>query len=395
MVSFLDLGETPLANAFIAPDRRDDPEERFPLEVLRCASCGLVQLSVVVRPDILFGHYLYATSASAPMVEHFAALAHEIVQRFAPRGSLVVEFGSNDGVLLRPLRNAGAAVLGIEPAANLAAQANAEGLETWPEYFATPVAHRVVAERGRAKVAIANNALAQIDDLRDVAVSLSVLLDDDGVFVAEVPYLAHLLERVEYDTIYHEHLSYFAIAPLETLFSQAGLELFDLRHLPTHGGSIRMYAGRRGAHPPTAELAAARANERDTRLGDAAVYARFAARVAESRDALRTLLGDLLRTGHRVAGLGATAKSCTLLHYCGIGRETIEFIGDSTPLKQGLLTPGTHIPVRNEAAIFENGPDRVLLLAWNYADAIMRGHADFIARGGSFVHPIPLARLVP
>jgi novobiocin biosynthesis protein NovU/D-mycarose 3-C-methyltransferase len=395
LVSFLDLGETPLANAFVAPERRDDREERFPLEVLRCASCGLVQLSVIVRQDILFGHYLYATSASAPMVEHFAALAQEVVQRFAPRGSLVVEVGSNDGVLLRPLRSAGLAVLGVEPAANLAAQANAEGLETWPEYFATPVAHRIVAERGRVKLAIANNALAQIDDLRDVAASLSVLLDDDGVFVAEVPYLAHLLERVEYDTIYHEHLSYFAIAPLETLFSQVGLELFDLRHLPTHGGSIRMYAGRRGARPPTAELVAARAAERDARLAEAATYARFAERVAESRDALRALLGDLVRTGHRVAGLGATAKSCTLLHYCGVGRESIDFIGDSTPLKQGLLTPGTHIPVRNEAAIFEDGVDRVLLLAWNYADAIMRGHVDFIARGGRFVHPIPLARLLP
>jgi novobiocin biosynthesis protein NovU/D-mycarose 3-C-methyltransferase len=395
LAGFLDLGETPLANAFVAPDRADRPEQRFPLEVLRCAGCGLVQLSVVVRPDILFGRYLYATSASAPMVEHFASLADEIVRRFAPRGSLVVEAGSNDGVLLRHLSRGGATVLGIEPAGNLAEQANAEGLETWTEYFATPVARRVVAERGRAQVVVANNALAQIDDLRDVAAALDVLLADGGVFIAEVPYLAHLLERVEYDTIYHEHLSYFALAPLETLFSQVGLELFDVRHLPTHGGSIRVYAGRRGAHPPTAELATARATERDAHLGDATAYARFAERVAASREALRALLADLVRGGHRVAGLGATAKSCTLLHYCGIGSETIGFIGDSTPQKQGLLTPGTHIPVRNEAALFEDGTDRVLLLAWNYADAIMRRHADFIARGGRFVHPIPLARLVP
>jgi novobiocin biosynthesis protein NovU/D-mycarose 3-C-methyltransferase len=392
---FLDLGETPLANAFVAPERPGDPEARFPLEVLRCGSCGLVQLSVVVRPDILFGHYLYATSASAPMVEHFAALAHEIVERFAPPGSLVVEVGSNDGVLLKPLQRGGAKVLGIEPAANLAAQANVDGLETWTEYFATPVALRVVAERGRAKVVIANNALAQIDDLGDVATALDALLDEDGVFVAEVPYLAHLLERVEYDTIYHEHLSYFAVAPLEKLFSGVGLELFDVRHLPTHGGSIRIYVGRPGAHTRTADLAAAQAAERDAHLDDRAAYARFAKRVAASRDALRALLGDLVRSGHRVAGLGATAKSCTLLHYCGIGSETVDFIGDSTPLKQGLLTPGTHIPVRPEAAILDGRVDRVLLLAWNYADAIMRRHADFIARGGRFIHPIPLARLVP
>lgn len=392
---FLELGETPLANAFVAPERPDDPEARFPLDVLRCSSCGLVQLSVVVRPDILFGHYLYATSASAPMVEHFAALAEEIVLRFAPPGSLVVEVGSNDGVLLRPLQEGGAKVLGIEPAANLAAQANADGLETWTEYFATPVAHRVVAERGRARVVVANNALGQIDGLDDVATAVDTLLDDDGVFVAEVPYLAHLLERVEYDTIYHEHLSYFAVAPLEKLFSGVGLELFDVRQLPTHGGSIRIYVGRPGAHAPTADLSAARAAERDAHLDDPDAYARFAERVRASREALRAMLGDLVRSGHRVAGLGATAKSCTLLHYCGIGSDTIDFIGDSTPLKQGLLTPGTHIPVRPEAAILDGRVDRVLLLAWNYADAIVRRHTDFIARGGRFIHPIPLARLVP
>jgi novobiocin biosynthesis protein NovU/D-mycarose 3-C-methyltransferase len=286
-------------------------------------------------------------------------------------------------------------VLGIEPAANLAAQASADGLETWTEYFGTPVARRIVAERGRAKVVIANNALAQIDDLIDVATAVETLLDDDGVFVAEVPYLAHLLERVEYDTIYHEHLSYFAVAPLEKLFAGVGLQLFDVRHLPTHGGSIRIYVGRPGAHPPTADLAAARAAERDAHLGDPAAYAGFAERVSASRDALRKLLADLVRSGHRVAGLGATAKSCTLLHYCGIGTETIDFIGDSTPLKQGLLTPGTHIPVRAESSILDGRSDRVLLLAWNYADAIMGRHSDFIARGGRFIHPIPLARLVP
>ena len=392
---FLDLGETPLANALVSPERSKEPEPRYPLEVMRCARCGLVQLSVVVRQDILFGHYLYTTSSSSPMVEHFTSLADEIVQRFARDGALVVEAGSNDGALLRPLRKAGAAVLGIEPAANLAAQANAEGLDTWAEYFGMPVARRVVSERGRAKVVVANNTLAQIDDLRDVAEAVDVLLDDDGVFVAEVPYLGHLLDRVEYDTIYHEHLSYFALAPFERLFSQAGLELFDVRQLATHGGSIRIWVGRRGKRPPTPGLMAARVAERGTGIDDTAAYARFAQRVAASRDALRAMLRDLRRAGHEVNGLGATAKSCTLLHYCGIGRETIGVIGDSTPLKQGLLTPGTHIPVRDEVAAFDEPVTRVLLLAWNYADAIMRRHAGFIARGGRFIHPIPLARLVP
>ncbi len=392
---FLDLGTTPLANVFVEPARAAEPELRFPLEVLRCERCGLVQLSVVVSPDLLFRHYLSATSASAPMVEHFTDLADEVVRRFAPPGSLVVEIGSNDGALLRPLRERGASVLGIEPARNLAALANAEGLETWEEFFGAPLAGRIVRDRGRAKVVLANNVLAHIDDLHDVVAALDLVLDADGVFIAEVPYVSDLFERVEYDTIYHEHLSYFAIAPLEALFDSVGLELFDVRRLTTHGGSLRIYLGRRGMHAGTPDLEAARAAERNAGLGASATYERFASRVAASRDALRRLIGEL-RAAHRgLAALGATAKSCTLLNYCGIGGESIAFVADSTPLKQGLLTPGTHIPVRPESALLEESPEYALMLAWNYADAIMRRHADYIARGGRFIHPIPLARLMP
>ena len=391
---FLDLGETPLANAFVDPARSAAPEPRFRLEAVRCADCGLVQLSTVVSPELLFRHYLYATSASPPMVEHFAALADELVHRFASLGSLVVEVGSNDGVLLRQLRQRGARPLGVEPAENLAVVANGEGLETLTDFFGAAVARRIVESHGRAKVVVANNVLAHVDDLSDLVEALDVVLDDDGVFVAEVPYLHDLLDRVEYDTIYHEHLSYFAIAPLERLFGRLGLALFDVRHLSIHGGSIRIYVGRAG-RATTAELASARARERDAGLSEPATYARFAERVAASRDALRTLLDRLHAQGHRVAALGATAKSCTLLNYCGIGAERIAFVADSTPLKHGLLTPGTHIPVRPESYLYDEAPEYALMLAWNYADAIMRRHVNYVARGGRFIHPIPLARVVP
>ncbi|MGH2500525.1 MAG: methyltransferase domain-containing protein [Candidatus Limnocylindria bacterium] len=392
--SVVSLGETPLANAFVDPARAIETESRFPLESMRCLSCALVQLSVVVTPELMFRNYLYATSASPPMVRHFESYADDVVARFAPPGSLVVEIGSNDGVLLRPLKARGADPVGIEPAANLAREANAAGLETVNDFFGTAVARRLVAAKGRAKAALANNVLAHIDDLAGVLSGLDELLDDDGVLIAEVPYLVDLLDRVEYDTIYHEHLSYFAVAPLERLLAPASLEVFDVRRLPVHGGSIRVFVGRAGRHAPTAALIEARAAERASGLEDESTYARFADRVAASRDELRRMVGGLRAEGRSVAALGASAKGNTLLNYCGLGPGDIEFVADSTPLKQGLLTPGTRIPIREERALMEERPDCTLLLAWNYADALLERHRGYLAAGGRFIHPIPLARII-
>jgi len=392
---FLSLGETPLANSFVRPAARSVPELRVPLEVMRCERCGLAQLTVVVDPDLMFLDYAYATSASAPMRGHFDELAGELVARFAAAGSLVVEIGSNDGVLLRPLAARGARPLGVEPASNLAASANAEGLETWNAFFGPPVAERLRAERGPAKVVVGNNVLAHIDGLPGVAQSLDVLLEGDGVFVAEVPYLFDLLDHVEYDTVYHEHLSYFHVAPLGVLFAQVGMELFDVARVPTHGGSIRIYVGRVGRHVVTPALRDLVAREH-ARLRDAeSVFATFAGRVEAQRTALRALLAELRSNGTRLAGYGATAKGNTMLNYCGIGADTLAFVADTTPYKQGLLTPGMHIPVRPESAVDEERIEVLLLLAWNYADAIVSRMTTYTARGGRFIHPIPLPRLIP
>jgi len=394
-VVFLSLGETPLANSFVRIGSMGQPQLRVPLEVMRCERCGLVQLTVVVDPEVMFRDYLYATSASAPMRGHFDDLAAELVSRFAPADSLVVEVGSNDGVLLRPLASRGARALGVEPASNLATIANAEGLETLNEFFGLQVAQRIRSERGAAKVVVGNNVLAHIDDLPAMVRSLDALLDDDGVFVAEVPYLFDLLDHVEYDTVYHEHLSYFHLAPLAVLFDHVGMELFDVKRLATHGGSIRMYAGRRGRRPVTTSLRELRASEA-ARLTDATgLFAAFTGRVEAQRAALRSLLGDLRTNGTRLAGYGATAKGNTMLNYCGIGADTLAFIADTTPYKQGLLTPGTHIPVRPESAIDDEGIEVLLLLAWNYADEIVRRMTTYTGRGGRFIHPIPLPRFLP
>ena len=394
LLTFLDLGSQPLANAFVSPDRVREPEPTYELAVARCAACGEVQLTVVVSPDVLFAHYLYASSASAPLLSHFATYAADVAERFAPRGSLVVEVGSNDGVLLRPLLARGLVAVGVEPAANLANVANAAGLSTLNAFFSEAVARDLRGSRGAASAVIANNVLAHIDDVHDVLRGLDALLADDGVFVAEVPYLGDLLEHVEYDTIYHEHLSYFAIAPLTRLFEFADMELFDVRHLPIHGGSIRIFAGRKGRRAPTEDLVRMREAEKRAGLGDPETYRRFAERVRTSRTALRELIVAERGRGARVAALGATAKGNTLLNYCKLGPAEVEYIGDSTPLKQGLLTPGMHIPVVAEAKLKEDRPDLILLLAWNYADAVVPRYRDYLDAGGRFIHPIPVARII-
>lgn len=393
--SVVDLGSTPLANAFIDPDRAVLPEPRYPLEAIRCARCSLVQLNIVVRPEILFADYAYATSASPPAVEHFEALAHEVVGRFALADQLVVEIGSNDGVLLEPLRAHGARAIGIEPAANLAAIANDRGLETINELFSAAAARRIATERGPAKLVVANNVLAHVDDLADVVAGLDALLDADGVFVAEFPYLQDLLDHVEYDTIYHEHLSYFALAPLRTLFDRGGMEMFDVRHLAVHGGSVRVHVGRAGRRPMTDDLRRLLAAEEESGLLAPAPYARFAERVEASRSALRGMLAALRDGAASIAALGATAKGNTLLNYCAIGPEWVMFVADSTPRKQGRLTPGMRIPVRPEGALMEERPQYTLLLAWNYAEAILAKFASYIEYGGRFIHPVPVAKVIP
>lgn len=390
---FLSLGSTPLANAFIPPERANEDEPRYPLDVIRCERCGLVQLSVVVRPEILFREYLYASSASAPLLDHFGALAREAVDRFAVRGSFVVEFGSNDGVLLRALRDHGLRPLGVEPATNLARIANEAGLDTWNEFFGLDVARRIVAERGPAQVVLANNVLGHIDGLQQTVAALDALLAPEGTFIAEVPYLGDLIEHVEYDTIYHEHVSYFALHPLAELFRSGGLELFDARRLPIHGGSIRVFVGRPGTRTRSDALTEMLEGEAASGLLDGATYSRFASQVATSREAIRQMLTRLRAEGRRVAALGATAKGNTMLNYCLIGPELIEFVADTTPFKQGLLTPGMHIPVRPESALLEERPDYTVLLAWNYADAIVRKHGGYLRSGGHFIHPIPTARV--
>jgi hypothetical protein len=392
----LSLGETPLANAFLrSPDEFAD-ERRFPLELYWCRQCTLLQLIHVVDPEVMFRHYLYVTGTSTTIAAHNQRYADTLVTllRWQP-GDLAVEIASNDGSLLGCFRDRGIDVLGIEPARNLATRARAAGIDTVNEFFTPAVAEEIRAARGPARAVMANNVLAHVDEPVDFLRGCRTLLSDDGLVTIEVPHLAELIDRLEYDTVYHEHLSYFSLTSLLHLCERADLAAVRVDRVAVHGGSLRLYLSR-SAPEHGASVRALAAEERRAGLADLARYQQFAAAVRQSRDELVGMLGRLVGAGKRLAGYGAPAKGNTLLNYCGIDTRLLPYTVDRNPLKVGLFTPGMHIPVRDVAAL-EDGlddPDYVLILAWNFAEEIMRQQHAYSRRGGRFIVPVPAPQMV-
>jgi SAM-dependent methyltransferase len=384
----LDLGRTPLANSNVLPERAGAAEPRYPLQLLFCRACGLVQLSELVPPELLFSDYVYMTGASSTMVAHFGAFAVDAVRRFAlgPR-DLVVEIASNDGTLLAAFRALGVRVLGIEPAANLCRVAEEKSVESLARFFSETGARTLREERGPAALVCGNNVLAHVPDLLGVLRGARILTEPAGVVSIEVPWLFHLVERLEYDTVYHEHLSYFSLGALAGAFARAGLALFDVQELAVHGGSLRLLARAGVEHGPA--LAPFLARERALGLERAETYHAFARRVAANRTALRALLERLRAGGRRIAAYGAPAKGNTLLNYCGIGPELVEYTVDRNPMKVGKLTPGAHLPIRPVPVLAEDCPDYALILPWNIADEIVAQEAAYRGKGGRFLVPIP------
>jgi hypothetical protein len=392
----LSLGPTPLANAFLRSPDAFAAERSYPLDLYFCHRCSLLQLLDVVNPEVLFRHYLYVTGTSATMAAHNSAYARTLVDLLGlGPGDLVAEVASNDGSLLRSFAAYGVRTVGIEPARNLAAEAEASGIETVGEFFTRELAGRLRADRGPARAVVANNVLAHVDDPRAFLGGCRDLLTDDGLVTVEVPYVGELVDRVEYDTVYHEHLSYFSIASLLRLCETANLSAVRIDRLPVHGGSLRLYLSRSArGHAP--EVCALEANERRAGLSDVARYRQFAADVQESRDALVALLEQLAAEGRRVAGYGAPAKANTLLNFCRIDTRLLRYTVDKNPRKVGLFTPGAHIPVRDVSALYAAGRDAdyVVILAWNLAEEIMQQQGAFRDCGGRFVIPVPRARVV-
>ena len=389
----LDLGSTPLANANVQPGRADEPEASFPLELMYCPDCGLVQLSEVVPPEILFSDYLYMSGASTTMVAHFGELAATHVGELGlGPDDLAMEIVSNDGTLLAAFASRGVKTLGIEPAKNLVEIARKKGVESIPRFFGREVAAELRDERGPASVICANNVLAHVPDLGGVLEGCRIVTEPLGVVSIEVPYLVHLIDGLEYDTIYHEHLSYFSVRALADAFGRAGLAIYDIVRLPVHGGSLRILARAGSQHGEIVERMCL--EERDKGLEDLATYRAFAGAVARNRRELRAILEQLKSEGKRVAAYGAPAKGNTLLNYCGIGTDLVEYTVDRNPLKVGTLTPGMRLPVREVEVLARDRPDVTLILPWNIASEIMAQEKDYASRGGHFLVPIPNPRIV-
>lgn len=388
----LSLGDMPLANALLRADQLDAPEPRHPLDLALCPACTLVQITETVPAEELFRDYLYFSSFSDGMVTHARELVGRLVRERAlgPR-SLAVEVASNDGYLLQWYKTASVPVLGIEPARNVAAVAERDrGVPTIAEFFDLSLARRLAAEGRRADVLHANNVLAHVADLAGFVAGIHALLAPGGIAIIEVPYLGEMIPRLEFDTIYHEHLCYFSLTALAGLFRQHALAVVDVEEIGLHGGSLLLGVAREeDACAASARVAELLAREQASGMTSLAYYADLATRVAQWRESFRTFLAAQRRAGHRIAAYGAAAKGSTLLNAAGVGRDLVDFVVDRSTYKQGLYMPGVHIPIRPTEALLEEQPDIVVLLAWNFQQEIAQQQAAYLQRGGRFVIPIP------
>ncbi len=388
---FLPLGSQPLANSFLKSPDEFAEEQFFPLDTHFCETCSLVQIPDVVDPEVLFRHYLYVTGTSETIAQHNRGYAKSVTEmQGLTSDDLVIEVASNDGSLLRCFQELGVKTLGVDPATNVAAMARANGVETVNEFFNLATAQRISAEYGAAKAVIGNNVLAHVDDTQDFLRGCKAVIGEGGLVIIEMPYLGDLLNRTEYDTIYHEHLCYFSVNSLMRLCESAGLVIVRMDHVPIHGGSLRMHAGHKEVHQNhSAQVLDWAAEEKSKGFTSFGRYEQLAKSVERSRESLLDLLTELKAEGKTVAGYGAAAKGNTLLNYCQITTDLLPYVVDKNPMKLGMYTPGMHIPVLPVSTLLEQQPDYLLILAWNFGEEIMRQQSEYKARGGKFIIPIP------
>lgn len=392
LLPVLSLGDTPLANALLSAESLAEPEARFPLNLAFCPGCTLAQITETVPPDTLFRDYRYFSSWSDTMLKHASDLTERLIRdRQLDADSFVIEAASNDGYLLRNYQAAGIGVLGVEPARNIAAVARERGIPTTEEFFDAALAESLP----QADVFHAHNVLAHVPDLNGFVRGIHAVLKPEGVAVVEVPYVGDLLEFCEFDTIYHEHLSYFSLTALDRCFRSHGLVIWDVERVPIHGGTLRLFAGRDSTAPAPSDRATVLLREEQASgLTGAQPYQAFAAQVAVIREQLTELLDKLKSDGARVAAYGASAKGSTLLNFCGIGNERIEFVVDRSTEKQGRFTPGTHLQIHAPEHLLTEQPDYTLLLTWNFAEEILAQQAEYRRRGGRFIVPVPKPTIV-
>jgi hypothetical protein len=391
----LKLTPTPPVDAFISADHVHKVQETFPLDLFLCRSCGHAQLLDVVAPKVLFGNYIYETASSPGLVEHFRKYADEVVSLLNPaQNALVVDVGSNDGTLLRFFKEKGMRVLGIDPATEIGLKATQVGIETIPAFFGATVGREVKRTHGPAAVITANNVFAHADNLGDMANGVRDLLASDGVFVFEVSYLLDMIDGMVFDFIYHEHLSYHSIKPLDIFLRRHGLEMVNISKIPTKGGSIRVMAQQAGGplkrSPSVDKLIEL---EEGSGLNGPDIFRTYSSKINRVRDRVQSLLGDLTRKNKTIAGYGASATGTVLLYHFNLG-EKIQFIVDDNQSRQGLFSPGFHIPVLSPQVIYERKPGCVVILAWRFADMIVGTHKSYLDQGGHFLVPLPEARII-
>ena len=397
--TFVDLGTSPLCQRHVRPEELPEPELFHPLHAWVCDNCFLVQIERVVTPEALFatGDYAYFSSYSTTWLAHARRYCEQMRTRFGLNAQhRVIELASNDGYLLQNFVETGIPALGIEPAANCAAAAREKGIETIVAFFGVETARQVLASHGPADLLVGNNVLAHVPDINDFVAGIKVLLSPSGVLTMEFPHLLRLVDENQFDTIYHEHYSYLSFCTVEAIFAKHGLELFDVEELPTHGGSLRIFGRHteRRDEPRSSAVSALKAKEEAAGMRSIAYYQRFGEKVHETKRALLAFLIEAARAEKRVAGYGAPGKGNTLLNYCGIRTDLIEYTVDRSPHKQGNYLPGSRIPIYAPSHIFETQPDYVVILPWNLKDEIIASMAKIRDWGGRFVIPIPTLQVL-
>ncbi|MDP1729409.1 MAG: NAD-dependent epimerase/dehydratase family protein [archaeon] len=391
----ISLGKTPLANNLIS-EKELDKEELFPLDLLYCNKCHFCQLSYVVPPEKMFRHYVYLTSTTETFRRHFDEMAKKITKDFnLIPGSLIVDIGSNDGLLLNSFKNFGMKIVGVEPAINIASEANRIGIETLNEFFNENTVVSILKQKGKAKLITANNVFAHINDIKSVTHNVKNLLDENGIFCIEVQYLLDTIKNLTFDNIYHEHLSYFSVLSLKEFFTRQEMEIFKVEHVDTHGGSIRVFIQKKGGNQAIDNsVFDFLQKERLFGLDKEETYNRFAEQVYGIRTKLQGFIKNLKQTGNKIVGYGAPAKATTLLNFCGLDNTYFDYIIEDNKLKHGLMIPGVRIPIYGKEMLDKETPNYIAILAWNFADEILKNNGHYKLNGTKFFIPVPEPRII-